>query len=259
LARIIITNKERLPGTIVLIPVVLYNLVLLTSGRDWLLIMTREDGLVEYAAVICYLVSAGIVLTLFFISKTSEKRYLFKFRRNILFLLIGFLFLIFAGEEISWGQRILNFTPPEFWSQLNRQGELTLHNLNFWEALDTSGNQKYGIVRLVSSVAFYTYFWFAICLIIPILNKSWSKANQFFEETGIPVIHIFYGALFLLNYIVFELVEKTSIELRPVGEIKETNFALLYLAVSVSLIIKFRLMTIAASGQDRAQLPKSTV
>ena len=256
MARIVLTNKERLPGTIALILVVLYNVVLITSGMDRLLFMTKEDGIVEYAAVICYLVSAGIILSLFFITKSSERRYLFGLRRNIIFLLFGILFIIFAGEEISWGQRILNFTTPEYWSLLNRQGELTLHNLNFWEALDTSGNLKHGAIRLFSSVALYTYFWFALCVIIPIMSSFWLKAKQFLKEAGIPIIHILYGVLFLLNYIVFEFIEKVSVELRPVGEIKETNFALLYLAVSLSIVIQFRQMKIAVPGQDRTELPK---
>lgn len=239
--------------------VIIYNVAVLKSGRERLIFLTKEDGIVEYTAVVCYLVAAGIIISLFFISKSSARKYLLGLRRNIIFLLIGILFIIFAGEEISWGQRIFDFTTPEFWSLLNRQGEITLHNLNFWEALDTSGNLKHGINRLFSSVAFYTYFWFALCIIIPILNRSWSKANHFFREAGIPLIHIFYGVLFLLNYIVFEFIEKVSIELRPVGEVKETNFALLYLAASISIIVQYRQITIAVPGQDRAEPRKSIV
>lgn len=259
MAGIVNTNREKLPGTIALILVILYNVAVLTSVRERLIVLTKEDGLVEYAAVVCYLVSAAITITLFYISKSSERRYLFGFRRNVTFLFIGILFIIFAGEEVSWGQRIFNFTTPEFWSFLNRQGEMTLHNLNFWETLDTLGNQKHGIVRFFSSVAIYDYFWFALFLIIPILNKFWLKANHFFKEVDIPVINILYGLLFLLNYIVFELLEKTTIELRSVGEVKETNFALLYLAISISIIVQYRQMTIAASWQDRIEIPKSIV
>ena len=46
--------------------------------------------------------------------------------RHVLLLgALGFIFL--AGEELSWGQRILGFDTPEFW--LNSQNETTIHNI----------------------------------------------------------------------------------------------------------------------------------
>ncbi len=40
---------------------------------------------------------------------------------------IGLLFV--AMEEISWGQWFLGFETPDFWKEINIQGETTLHNL----------------------------------------------------------------------------------------------------------------------------------
>jgi hypothetical protein len=37
-----------------------------------------------------------------------------------------------GGEEISWGQHIVNWTTPEFWSQVNDQNETNLHNTSSW-------------------------------------------------------------------------------------------------------------------------------
>jgi len=37
-----------------------------------------------------------------------------------------------AGEEISWGQHILEWSTPEFWAQVNDQGETNLHNTSSW-------------------------------------------------------------------------------------------------------------------------------
>ena len=40
------------------------------------------------------------------------------------------LFCLFvAGEEFSWGQRLLGYFPPEFFLRNNLQQELTVHNL----------------------------------------------------------------------------------------------------------------------------------
>ena len=227
------------PGIIAVILIISTSVAVLTSDRNRMIALTREDGIVEYSAVLFYLASAGLMLILFGKSASFRRAYLFGTRRNISFLVIGVLFLIFAGEEISWGQRILNYESPDFWLQANRQGETTLHNLNFWEALDTEGNQKYGIVRFFSSAALYSYFWLTLCLILPVLDKVWLKANQFLKEAGVPVINIFYGVLFTLNYVVFEMLERAPIEPRPVGEIKETNSALLFLAVSIYITVKY--------------------
>jgi hypothetical protein len=35
-----------------------------------------------------------------------------------------------AGEEVSWGQRILGLQTPETLAEINRQDELTLHNID---------------------------------------------------------------------------------------------------------------------------------
>lgn len=37
-----------------------------------------------------------------------------------------------AGEEISWGQHILQWNTPEYWKALNDQGETNLHNTSSW-------------------------------------------------------------------------------------------------------------------------------
>lgn len=38
--------------------------------------------------------------------------------------------LFVAGEEMSWGQRLIGYSPPEFFLANNFQQELTLHNLS---------------------------------------------------------------------------------------------------------------------------------
>lgn len=53
---------------------------------------------------------------------------------------MGALYLLFAAgaffvgmEEISWGQRILGFQEPEFWTKHNVQSEFTFHNFAFYQ------------------------------------------------------------------------------------------------------------------------------
>lgn len=37
-----------------------------------------------------------------------------------------------AGEEISWGQHIMDWATPDYWDNLNDQGETNLHNTSSW-------------------------------------------------------------------------------------------------------------------------------
>lgn len=40
--------------------------------------------------------------------------------------------LYVAGEEVSWGQHILDWSTPEFWAGVNDQNETNLHNTSSW-------------------------------------------------------------------------------------------------------------------------------
>lgn len=40
--------------------------------------------------------------------------------------------LYVAGEEVSWGQHIMHWSTPEYWQNLNDQGETNLHNISSW-------------------------------------------------------------------------------------------------------------------------------
>ncbi len=37
-----------------------------------------------------------------------------------------------AGEEVSWGQKFVQWSTPEFWTHYNDQGETNLHNTSSW-------------------------------------------------------------------------------------------------------------------------------
>lgn len=48
--------------------------------------------------------------------------------RRVFDALVGAFCIFVAGEEFSWGQRLLGFTPPDTFLEHNRQQELTIHN-----------------------------------------------------------------------------------------------------------------------------------
>lgn len=83
-------------------------------------VFAREDGVVEYGTAIL-LALGGAVLALLAVRNAGHRRWLLG--------LYAFAFVFAAGEEISWGQRILGIESPEFFLENNRQDEITLHNL----------------------------------------------------------------------------------------------------------------------------------
>lgn len=48
--------------------------------------------------------------------------------RRLFDALVGAFCIFVAGEEFSWGQRLLGITPPEVFLEQNRQQELNIHN-----------------------------------------------------------------------------------------------------------------------------------
>lgn len=226
---------------IVLFLIIMYNTILFFQSQEQIIILTKDDHIVENTSAISYFLSAIILFYLFFKSKTDKKKYFMGTNMNYFFLLLGVFFIVCFAEEISWGQRIFNIGTPEIILENSRQGELNLHNLNFWEALDIHDKSKHGLIRFYSSVAIYSYFWFIYCVMIPILNRYSLKIQKIITKLYLPVIHVFLGSLFLINFMTFELIERINlIALRSLGEIKETNFALLFLFVSISLYMNYK-------------------
>ena len=68
-------------------------------------------------------------------------------------LMFGLLVLVVALEEISWGQKIFNFTTPEIISNINTQNELTVHNLESVQPLLPQAYIMAGV--LLSSLPFF--------------------------------------------------------------------------------------------------------
>lgn len=88
--------------------------------------LIEEDGVVEYLTAALYLASSlvAIGIAVGFRKKSSLLCYAYAF------LALG-LFFVF-GEEISWGQRILDIPTPEIVSEHNHQDEINLHNLDIF-------------------------------------------------------------------------------------------------------------------------------
>ena len=92
-----------------------YTVFLNTYDRYTLIDFYDEDGVAEWAEVVCYFFASAIFFLL-------AKKQGFK---NIWYL--GYFLLCFfvAAEEFSWGQRVLGITTPTALESINLQHEIT--------------------------------------------------------------------------------------------------------------------------------------
>lgn len=83
--------------------------------------LINEDGYTEFTTFIAF-AAAGVLLIL-------HHRRRPRGRASLAMLAVGALLLMMAGEEVSWGQRMLGISTPELIAAINGQDELNLHNM----------------------------------------------------------------------------------------------------------------------------------
>lgn len=83
-----------------------------------------EDGFVEWTTVLVLLTAMSVCIHRAITLRTERSGLFLSFC-----LLLGLFCFFGAGEEVSWGQRILGLESPEFFQENNAQGEIGLHNL----------------------------------------------------------------------------------------------------------------------------------
>lgn len=76
----------------------------------------QEDRFVEWLTA-AFFIAAGVLRVVAAVRQ-----------RRVFDLLVGGFCLFVGGEEFSWGQRLLGFTPPDVFLEHNTQQEFTLHN-----------------------------------------------------------------------------------------------------------------------------------
>jgi hypothetical protein len=94
------------------------------AGPEWVpRVWTREDGPIEYAGFAAFLGASVLA----FVAARRVRR---SHRPALAAVALGTVLLVAAGEEISWGQRLLGTETPAVLVDGNRQDELNLHNVD---------------------------------------------------------------------------------------------------------------------------------
>ncbi|MBA3817698.1 MAG: hypothetical protein H0X17_02305 [Deltaproteobacteria bacterium] len=115
-------SRSLLVSLVTVEAVALALLVLAGASTDAWMAVAQEDGVVEWATVVAFVMAAGWLVL---VVRKESPSWWFK---GACFLLATFCIVI-AGEEISWGQRLLRFKPPDVFLERNFQQELNLHNV----------------------------------------------------------------------------------------------------------------------------------
>lgn len=111
---------------LVIVPVVVGAVV----SQDVYKTLIAEDGPVEWAQVALLLGAAVLAAVL-----ARGHRHDGRSGVAAVVVLMAVALVVIAGEEISWGQRLLGLETPEVLLEMNRQEEITLHNLRGVEDL----------------------------------------------------------------------------------------------------------------------------
>jgi hypothetical protein len=196
--------------------------------------ITKEDGIVETGTAVFYFLAGCFLLYLFARSKSQTKRYFLGTRRNLFLLGAGLLFIFFAGEEISWGQRLFHIHTPDYFLVHNEQRELNIHNLRFLQGM-SHGKWKRGIEFLLNSNVLLYTFYFVFAFLVPLAHKYSAKLRAFFEKTSFPIVPLWIGVTFMLNLVINEAIERLGwIGYLQIGELKEANLAVLAFMAVIS-------------------------
>lgn len=175
---------------------------------------TVEDGFTEWCTVVALFVVFVVC---------ARRLWLLRSERNFGFLAItGFLtlFALFgAGEEISWGQRILGFDSAPFFVENNAQQETGFHNLQI-----TIGDKQYKLNRIVFGLGMAIAFFLYLAVMTP-LHRRVPVATSLIDRLGIPMPQNYQIAMYLFVLVVAELMIASSKR----GEIIEFGGSLIFM------------------------------
>lgn len=149
----------------------------------------REDGPFEWGTSILYFL-AFILFVLTFL-KT----------KNIFILLLSCVMFFGAGEELSWGQRIIGFETPSGIKEVNVQKEFNLHNTSLFHAKNINGEKASGLSRLLVMDFLFKVFTGVFGVIIPLLIFHIKKFSDWNQKLKLPVAPFSIGIFFLLSEI----------------------------------------------------------
>lgn len=193
-------------------------------------VLFHEDAYFEYIGFASFLITSIVFFVLFYrIRKNASTNFVLK----VVILGLALLFFFGAGEEISWGQRILNIQTPEYLSEVNDQNEITVHNLNLGE---------FDVITFG-----FDLFWLTFGVLLPFICLN--QKIKSYAINYLPISHWSVSILFLLNYFYAKVAKLLYVNVfietvvpfvQAVQEIKESNYAVIFALLAFSCYFSLR-------------------
>jgi hypothetical protein len=197
--------------------------VLLLPLRDAYRALLIEDGPVEWLQFACLVL---IVPTYLWLARHLRSRG--QTWVAVLYLLAGIGVIFIAGEEISWGQRIIGWATPESIAAINKQEETNIHNV--------------GLVLRVFNAATLTIALLAI--VLPIARwaiwPNWKRSAVAFALVPPLALAPAFALAFAYRAMRFVIVPEAGFSLTKYQEATELAFYLALLSFGLLLVRVFR-------------------
>ena len=106
-----------------------------------------EDHVIEWSQFFAILAASVVFALAARRAQQARRRVL-----TILFLLVAVGAFVVAGEEISWGQRLLGLTTPDALKDINHQGETNIHNISSLQRVFNLGELVVGLYGFAAPI-----------------------------------------------------------------------------------------------------------
>lgn len=191
--------------------------VMASRGQVAFMYFLREDAWVENLTVVFLLISSGIAIyrAIAYVGMKAPWAVFF-------WAMTAFLFFFAAGEEISWGQRILGIETPEFFMDKNLQNETNLHNLEI---------KGFKVNKWIFSRLLFAVMGFYLLLLRPLANWS-GFFRRLVAKFQVPLARWYYVMVLVGAALVF-----SPINLLKKSELIEFAFSLIFLLIFLNPVM----------------------
>lgn len=158
-----------------------------------------EDGVIEWCTVLALLCGAFVCA-----KRMVELRSVRNPRFLTMVLLLTLFCLFGAGEEISWGQRIIGLETPEYFTQRNTQEEIGFHNMKI-----RIGGKDVKINKLVFGTGLAVMLLIYLFVVTPAYRRHKGFA-MFVDSFAVPMPRNYQIAGYLAVVLFVELAIESS-------------------------------------------------
>lgn len=186
-------------------------------------LVTEENGVYETLTAIL-LVAAAVYL-----ARTANSLRIRAAHSSWLVTAVPFglsmLFILAAGEELSWGQHYFGFATPEAMEEVNVQNEFNLHNIGGYWANNA-----------------LILFFFGFAGVLPLTVRFFWDVAYACERLNVPISHFWLAPVALISVVFDEREPFVSFFGHPIwrlSEIREALFGSVMLAACREYWLRF--------------------